>query len=58
MLGLDFWDFMIEGGGELLNTQECPHCGEIIYLDENIEWIDEEEKIAKCTNCGEEVKIT
>jgi len=32
----DFWDFMIEGGDELLNTQECPHCGEIIYLDENI----------------------
>jgi len=54
----DFWDFMIEGGDELLNTQECPHCGEIFYLDENIEWIDEEEKIAECPNCGEEVKIT
>ena len=57
MLGLDFWDFMIEGGDELLNSQECPHCGEVIYLDQDIEWIDEEKRIAKCPYCGEEVKI-
>jgi len=53
----DFWDFIMEGGDELLNTQQCPRCGEVIYLDEGIEWIDEKEKIAKCPNCGEEVKI-
>jgi len=54
----DFWDFMIEGGDELLNSQECPHCGKVIHLDQDIEWIDEEKRIAKCPNCGEEVKIT
>jgi len=24
---------MMEGGDELLNTEECPHCGNVIYLD-------------------------
>ena len=40
----DFWDFMIEGGDELLNSQQCPRCGQLIYLDQDIEWIDDEEK--------------
>lgn len=53
----DFFDFMIEGGDELLNTEECPHCGEVIYLDQKIEWVDEENKIAKCHKCGADVKI-
>jgi len=52
----DFWDFMIGGGDELLNSEPCPHCGAAIYLDQNIEWIDEENKIAKCPKCGGEVK--
>jgi len=29
-----FWDFMMEGGDELLNTEPCPHCGNVIYLDQ------------------------
>ncbi len=53
----DFWDFIMEGGDELLNTEECPYCGQLIYLDQDIEWVDEEEGIAKCPYCGEEVKI-
>lgn len=53
----DFWDFMMEGGDELMNTEECPHCGHIIYLDQEIEWIDESKRIAKCHNCGREVEI-
>jgi DNA-directed RNA polymerase subunit M/transcription elongation factor TFIIS len=48
---------MMEGGDELLNTEICPHCGSVIYLDQEIEWIDEEKRIAKCPNCGKEVKI-
>jgi transposase len=48
---------MMEGGDELLNTEICPYCGSVIYLDQEIEWIDEEKRIAKCPNCGEEVKI-
>ncbi len=47
----------MEGGDELLNTEPCPHCGDVIYLDQEIEWIDEEKKIAKCPRCGSEVKI-
>lgn len=53
----EFWDFIIEGGDELLNTQECPQCGGVIYLDQSIEWIDKENNIAKCPNCGKGVKI-
>jgi NAD-dependent SIR2 family protein deacetylase len=53
----DFWDFMMEGGDELLNNEACPHCGNVIYLDQKIEWIDEANKIAKCPGCGREVKI-
>ena len=53
----DFLDFMMGGGDELLNTEECPHCGYVIYLDGNLEWIDEPKNICKCPNCGKEVKI-
>ena len=48
---------MIEGGDELMNTEVCPHCGELIYLDQEIEWINKDKKIAKCPGCGEQVKI-
>lgn len=57
MNGDDFLDFMMSGGDELLNSKVCPYCGGIIYLDQRIEWIDEEEKIAKCPSCCEKVKI-
>lgn len=53
----DLFDFMIEGGDELLNTEECPQCGAVIYLDQEIEWIDEDKKIAKCPKCGGELKL-
>lgn len=53
----DFFDFMTEGGDELLNTEECPRCGVVIYLDQKIEWVDQAKRIAKCPECGEEVKI-
>lgn len=53
----DFFDFMIEGGDELLNSEECPHCGAVIYFDQNIEWIDKAQKIAKCPECGEQIKL-
>jgi len=53
----DFFDFMVEGGDELLNSEVCPHCDEVIYLDQKIEWIDKDKKIAKCPSCGKEVKI-
>lgn len=49
----DFWDFMMEGGDELLNSEACPHCGNVIYLDQEMEWIDEDKRIAKCPKCGE-----
>jgi hypothetical protein len=28
----DFFDFMIEGGDELLNSEVCPKCVGVIYL--------------------------
>jgi rRNA maturation protein Nop10 len=48
---------LIEAGDELLNNEQCPHCGGIIYLDQPIEWIDQEKSIAKCPHCGKGVKI-
>lgn len=54
----DFWDFMIGGGDELLNTELCPHCGDVIYLDQPIEWVDEKKKIAKCPKCGKDITIS
>ena len=42
MGGDDFLDFMMEGGDELQNSEVCPHCGEAIYMDQEIEWIDKE----------------
>lgn len=53
----DFFDFLMEGGDELLNTEICSHCGAVIYLDQEIEWIDKSKKIAKCPKCGEEIEI-
>jgi len=53
----DFFDFMIEGGDELLNTESCPHCDDVIYLDQEIEWIDEAKRISKCPGCDEEIRI-
>jgi predicted RNA-binding Zn-ribbon protein involved in translation (DUF1610 family) len=53
-----FFDFLISGGDELLNNEACPHCGDVIYLDQKIEWVDEASKIAKCPGCGGEVKVS
>lgn len=53
----DFFDFMIEGGDELLNSEICPKCKDAIYLDQIIEWIDAEKGFCICPHCGEKVKI-
>ena len=50
-------DFFLEGGDELMNTEECPKCGDVIYLDRAIEWVDEEKGICVCPHCGEKVKV-
>ena len=46
-----FWDFMIEGGDELLNGELCPKCAGVIYLDQAIEWVDEAKGIYVCPHC-------
>ena len=53
----DIWDFIMEGGDELLNSKACSKCGEVIYLDQEIVWIDKVNNVAKCPGCGGEVKI-
>jgi hypothetical protein len=50
-------DFFLEGGDELMNTEECPECGKSICLDRPIEWVDEAKGICICPHCGKEVKI-
>ena len=53
----DLSDFFLEGGDELMNSEACPNCGDVIYLDQEIEWINKDKRIAKCPGCGEKVKI-
>ncbi|MBU0580556.1 MAG: hypothetical protein KKA19_05210 [Candidatus Margulisbacteria bacterium] len=53
----DLDDFFLEGGDELMNSEPCPNCRKSIYLDQDIEWIDEASGICICPHCGEKVKI-
>jgi len=46
MTNPDFFDFMTEGGGELLNTELCPHCG--VNVPCSLFFDDE----AECPECG------
>jgi len=41
-----------------MNTEVCPHCGEAIYLDQKIKWVDKEKNICKCPQCSKEIKIS
>jgi len=49
--------FFLEGGDELMNSQKCPHCDHVFYLDGKLEWFDKNQNICKCSECGEEVRI-
>jgi len=53
----DLSEFFLEGGDEMMNSEPCPKCGESIYLDKDIEWVDETKGICICPHCGEKVKI-
>lgn len=59
----DFWDFMMEGGYDLLfpddeeNSFKCSFCGRIIQDSERVEWLDKSEKKLKCPECGETLEI-
>jgi DNA-directed RNA polymerase subunit RPC12/RpoP len=50
-------DFFLGAGDELMNSEKCLHCGQVFYLDQKLEWIDEAKNICKCPNCGKEVEI-
>ena len=53
----DLDDFVLDGGDELMNSEVCPYCGQVFYLDGKLEWVDRARNICKCPHCGEEVKI-
>ena len=59
----DFWDFMMEGGYDLLfpdddeQTFKCPFCRALISGDQKVEWIDKKSGKFKCPECGEEINI-
>ena len=40
-----------------MNTEVYPYCGDVVYLDQGIEWINKDKRIVKCLGCGEQVKI-
>jgi len=52
----DLFDFMVEGGDELLHSHQCPRCKNWFHEDE-IRWIDQDQRLAECPNCEEPVKI-
>lgn len=53
----NFWDFVLEGGWELLFPEdeegsiECSACGRVIRGNEKVEWTDKKKKTFKCPNC-------
>lgn len=57
----DFWDFA--AFWDFFNSFdeqaefECHHCGRVIKGDEKVLWIDKKQKIFKCSECNEEIKI-
>ncbi len=53
----DLDDFFLTGGDELMNSEACPHCGHVFYIDGELEWVDKGQGICKCSECGEEVKL-
>ena len=59
----DFFDFMLEGGYDLLfpddedETFQCPFCNRIINGSQKVEWIDKKNKIFKCPACGDKLEI-
>ena len=63
MTSPDLWDFMLEGGYELLFPEEeevvavCPYCDYEIMGGETVEVADKKKKLAKCPGCGKEMKL-
>lgn len=59
----DFWDFMLEGGYDLLfpddedETYECPFCNRVIMGSEKVEWKDKKDRIFLCPECKREIRI-
>ena len=52
----DFFNFMVEGGDELLHSHQCPHCKNWFHEDA-VEWIDKDRKLGRCPSCLQEVKL-
>jgi len=52
----DYLDFMSEGGDEVLNRYECPHCGETFDSSE-VEMADEANGVCHCPMCGQQISM-
>lgn len=58
----DFEDFMLDGGFDLLffddedKEIECSNCCRVIKGNEQVEWVDKNEGIFKCPECGENLE--
>jgi len=56
----DFWDFVLEGGYDLLFSEEggveCPSCSQKIQREE-VEWLDEDEGVFECPGCNTKIKV-
>jgi predicted RNA-binding Zn-ribbon protein involved in translation (DUF1610 family) len=59
----ELWDFIMEGGYELLfpedeeRSYQCPYCGRIINGDEKVRWLDRMKTIFQCPECEEKIEI-
>jgi len=57
----DFWDFILEGGYDLLFSEEegrveCPSCHHEIQQN-RVEWVDEDEGVLECPGCNTKIKV-
>jgi len=52
----DFLDFMMEGGDELMNSHQCPHCNQWFHTDEAEEAEGKPDTVI-CPHCSKKVPI-
>jgi predicted Zn finger-like uncharacterized protein len=52
----DFLDFMMEGGDDLMNSHQCPHCNQWFHVDE-AEEVEGNPDTVICPHCSKKIKV-
>jgi hypothetical protein len=52
----DFFDFMTEGGDDLLHSHQCPQC-KTWFDEDEVQWNDKERRILQCPSCLRKIEL-